>query len=281
MRRTAPKKRPVFLLVAGDPHPGSTLAPCPPEGVRLDDGGTYHPSKAQDWLWECWCDALRTAGERRREAGAEMIVVLNGDLAEGDHHNTSQVISKNPEAQAYVMERVFGQIKDLSPDRVFVVRGTEAHVGSSGSTEEALARRLGAERDEETRNWSRWHLRLDIHGTLNDFQHHGRASSRPWTEMSAAASLALQIYLEHVRRGLRHPDIAWRSHTHKRFDSHDAHPTRVIGVPSFQLKTAYAHKVAPESISQIGMYHALFRENERPTIWDQMYLPALPKVVTV
>lgn len=275
----APPSKPILLVVAGDPHPGSTLAVCPPEGVRLDDGGTYHPSKIQEWLWWAWTDALAMAEQRRKEAKAALWVVLNGDLMEGDHHGTSQIISKNPEAQSYVAGRVFGVVKDLKPERLFVVRGTEAHVGGSGSAEESLARSLGAERDTETRNWSRWHLRLDIHGFLNDFQHHGRAGSRVWTEMSVAASLALQIYLEHARLGLRHPDIAWRSHTHKRYDSHDAHPTRVIGVPSFQVKTSHVHKVAPESIGHVGMYHALFHRDRPPAIWPQLYLPALPKVV--
>lgn len=272
-------KRPILLVVAGDPHPGSTVAICPPEGVRLDDGGTYHPSKPQEWLWWAWCDALTKATERQREAKADLWVVLNGDLMDGDHHNTSQIISKNPEAQAYVCERVFGVVKDMKPDRLFVVRGTEAHGGGSGSAEESLARRLGAERDEETRNWSRWHLRLDIHGLLNDFQHHGRASGRPHTIMSVAAGLAHQIYLEHTQLGLRHPDIAWRSHTHKKYDSHDAFPTRAIGVPSFQLKTSFVHKVAADSIGHVGMYHALFRPETPPTIWPQLYLPALPKII--
>lgn len=271
--------KPVLLVVAGDPHPGSTLAVCPPEGVRLDDGGTYHPSKVQEWLWWAWTDGLAKAEQRRKDADAEIWVVLNGDLMEGDHHGTSQIISKNPEAQAYVAERVFGVVKDLKPNRLFVVRGTEAHTGGAGSAEEALARRLGAERDKETRNWSRWHLRLNVHGLLNDFQHHGRSSGRPHLEMNAAAGLAHQIFLEHAKKRLPHPDLAWRSHTHRRYDSYDAFPTRVIGVPSFQVKTSHVHKVAPESIGQIGMYHALFRPKDPPIVWPEVHTVALPGIV--
>ncbi len=271
-------KRSVVLAVVGDPHPGSTVAICPPEGVRLDDGGTYRPSKPQQWLWWCWTDYWKKAEAKRKQLGASLWVVLNGDLGEGDHHGTSQIISKNPEAQDYVANRVFGVVTKLSPERLFVVRGTEAHTGDSGSFEEGLARRLNAERDPETKNWSRWHLRLDVNGVLCDFQHHGRAGQRPWTEASIAQLLAFQIYVEHVRRGLRHPDLAFRSHTHKKYDSHDAHPTRVIGVPSFQLKTAYAHKRATESIADVGGWVTTVSKAGEAIPSPILYLPALPKV---
>ena len=52
----APTKRPVVLAITSDHHTGSTLGLCPPEGVRLDDDGSYKPSRAQLWLWANWLD---------------------------------------------------------------------------------------------------------------------------------------------------------------------------------------------------------------------------------
>jgi len=45
------KRDTVIVAVVADTHPNSTVGLCPPE-VELDDGGTYHASKAQRWLWE-------------------------------------------------------------------------------------------------------------------------------------------------------------------------------------------------------------------------------------
>jgi hypothetical protein len=242
----------VVLAVVSDIHCGSTVAVCPPEGVKLDDGGAYKASRVQRWLWQCWEDYWKVVAETTKRERAELYVLFNGDLVEGDHHGTAQIISKNPEAQLYVAQRTLGIPQALKPKRRFVVRGTEAHVGGSGSNEEALARWLGAERDPETHLWSWWRLRLELHGVLIDCLHHGRAGQRPWTEQSVVAYLANQIFMEHARRKIRPPDLAVRSHFHRFADSYKAAPTRVIQTPAWQLKTAYAHKVVPESIADVG-----------------------------
>lgn len=246
----------------------------------MDDGGTYRPSKPQVWLWECWERYWKTVAAARKAAKADLWVIYNGDCTEGDHHHTSQIISRNPDAQRYVADRVFGVPGALKPDRLFMVRGTEAHTGTAGSAEEALAKALGSERDEETGTWSRWRLRLMVHGLLVDCQHHGRMGQRPWTEQTIVATLAAQVFYEHARRGLRHPDLAFRSHLHRYADSGDAHPTRVVQTPAWQLKTSHVHKVAAESIADIGGVIAVIRPDHPPEIKKWLVLPALPKIVT-
>jgi len=245
-------KKPIALAVVGDIHNGSTLAACPPEGVRLDDGGQYLPSRVQSWIWSCWEEYWGWVDAERRAAKAELWTIYAGDAYEGDHHGTSQIISKNPEAQGYVSDRTFGVPSSLRPARQFVVRGTVAHVGEGGNSEEALAKKIGAERDEEAKTWSWWHLRLEVNGLLVDCQHHGRAGYRPWTEASAASLLAANIWYEHVRRGERPPDVAFRAHVHRFADSGTMQHTRVVVTPAWQAKTAHTHKVAPESIADIG-----------------------------
>lgn len=269
--------RPVVLAVVSDIHCGSTVAVVPPEGVKLDDGGAYKPSKANLWLWQCWTDYWARVAEIRKAHKAELYIVYNGDLYEGDHHGTSQIISKNPEAQLYVAQRVFGVPKALHPARQFVVRGTEAHVGSSGSSEEGLARWMGGERDPESHLWSWWRLRLLVHGLLIDCQHHGRAGQRPWTEANALALLANDIFLQHARKSVRHPDLAFRSHFHKHGDSYKAAPTRAIQTPAFQLKTAHAHKVVAESIADVGGIVAVIHPTGTYEIHDVLFTPELPR----
>jgi hypothetical protein len=173
---------------------------------------------------------------------------------------------------------VFGVPKALKPDRVFIVRGTEAHVGPAGASEEAFARIIQAERNPETKTWSWWHLRLEIHGRLFDFQHHGRMGQRPWTRQNIVSLLAAQIFYEHASRGLRHPDVAFRSHFHTHQDSHNAHPVRVIQTPAWQLKTAHAHKVVAENLADVGGIIVVIEPSGSYEVIDKLYQVEPPKI---
>jgi len=273
--------RPVVLLLASDLHCGSTVAVCPPEGVRLDDGGEYHPSKPQQWLWWCWEQLMRRAKETVAATKGDLWVVLNGDLVDGDHHKTTQIISGNPEAQSYVAGRVFGLVRDLKPKRLLVVRGTEAHTGNSGSAEEGIAKSLGAERDPETQLWSRWHLRLRVHGKLCDIQHHGRGLGKlPHTKQNGANSLAWRVWSAYAERGREAPALVVRSHLHQFADSYGAHrQTRGLFLPSFQLKTAFVHKVAADEIADVGGVIVVVEPDGRMAVTPVLFEPDPPREV--
>ena len=271
--------RPILLVVCSDVHGGSTLAACPPEGVTLDDGGTYMPSKLQLWIWERWCQFWDLVAVRRLEYDAEVWAVLNGDLTEGDHHGTSQIISKNAESQKYVCKRIFSVLSAANPDRVFIVRGTEAHVGPSGMTEEAFAESIKAEKSEESGRWSWWHLRLAPHGCRVDLQHHpSTRGSLPWTRPQAAQRLAFRIWSEHALRDIPYPHYAFRSHLHVHSDSGKAYPTRAIITAAWQAKTSHAHQVASDSIADMGGHLLLVRPDGTSTIEHVLYEPDLPKI---
>lgn len=272
--------RTVVLAVTSDQHTNSTLGLCPDEGVRLDDGGTYKPSKPQRWTWQGWTSYWKEVDRIRRDLKADLYCIFNGDLHEGQHHRNTQVISQNPETQAYVSERVFGIPKALHPKRVFVVRGTEAHAGPGGSSDEATARWLKAERDEVSQTWSHWHLRLEVNGVLIDCQHHpGTHGKLPWTQPQAMQRLAFLIWAEHMQRGLRAPDLAIRSHRHQYGDSYKIQRrTRAVITPAWQLKTSFAHKVASESIADIGGMVVVIKPNGYFTVEPILYQPELPPI---
>ena len=69
-----------------------------------------------------------------------MFAIFNGDMVDGDHHNTSQIMSRNPEAQAAALRESLAVPLALNLDKLFVVRGTEAH---TGKFREDLLYRLG------------------------------------------------------------------------------------------------------------------------------------------
>lgn len=270
-------KRPIVLAVTSDIHCGSTLAAVPAEGVLLDNGDRYLPSKASLWMWNNWALFWSEVKDHVAATGAELWNVFNGDLTEGNHHGTTQIVSGNPESQAYLLERVFGVAQAAKPSHTFVVRGTEAHVGPSGATEEAFARGLGAERTPEGK-WSFFHLRLQPHGVLMDFQHHPSTKGNlPWTAPAAVQRLAFRIWTEHTLRGLEPPKLAIRSHTHVTRDSGDAFPTRAIITPSWQLKTAHAHKVAADAIADVGGLIVTVLPDGTYTVRTILFQPELPR----
>lgn len=275
--------RPIVVAIKSDIHAGSTLGACPPDGVRLDDGGMFMPSKPQVWLYECMLDYWAAVAKARTQHKAGLVVVYNGDLFDGPaHHGTPQCISSHPEPQMYLATTLFGLGKKLRPDRTYIVRGTEAHVGPSGATEEAFAAMIGAQKNHDAHRYSWWHLRLNINGTRFDFQHHPSSKGNlPWTRPGMMARLAFRIWTEHKERNLEHPHIAIRSHTHVHGDSYDAHRTRAIITPAFQLKTAFGHKVAADSIADVGGLIVICYPDGTYDVQKKLYEPALPPLLEV
>lgn len=247
-----PKDEAVVIAVVSDLHAGSTVGLCPADGIDLDDGGRYEPSMAQRWLWQCWTEYWEAVRDARKANRAKLYIVLNGDLVDGNHHGTTQIVSGNMDVQLAVARACLEVPKALRPDCWFVVRGTESHVGPSAQAEEGIARHLGAEKDPDTGTRSWWHLRMDVLGHRLDFAHHGRTGYRSWTRWNATQLLAADIALTHLQDGETPPKLAIRSHFHRYADSYDAQPVRVIQTPAFQLATAYVHRRVPESLADIG-----------------------------
>jgi hypothetical protein len=224
--------------------------------VRLDDGGRYEPNKAQRWLWENWRDFWEVkVAQKVREWKARMGCLFNGDARDTvgpGHHGTTQIISANEEVQGYLTSRVFGVPRAMKPAFTYFVRGTEVHVGPSGSSEEALARWFGSVKDPVTEAWSSWHRRFTIYGRLIDASHHTSMGNLPWTEPNAATKLAARVMMEYARRQESPPAVVFRSHVHRSADSFDAYPTRGVILPCWQLQTGFAHRVNADRLPDIG-----------------------------
>lgn len=250
------KPRPVLVAVASDCHAGGTTALCP-DAIKLDDGGLYVASKAQQWLMGCWQDYWATIAAKRDDLNAELYVVINGDLVEGDHHRTTQILSGNPNAQAAAWIACAKVFLDLKPDHIAIIRGTGAHAGVSASSEEKIADGLRRDKrpiisDSETGSASWWHWRPEIQGVRLDFAHHGRMGRLPRTRGSQLVLYAWDITDEHVQSGHPIPHLAFRAHNHKKGDTGSAAPVRVVATGAWQLGTEHVHKVATDSLADIG-----------------------------
>ena len=272
-----------IIAITSDTHCRSTVGLMSPKGVPLDDGGHVQPSKGQRWLWDCWLSFWDMVNHLKDKSGAEVWWVSLGDLVDGDHHNTYQIVSRNSIQEREIVRDVLDVPLGLNPERLFVIRGTEAHVGQGGSSEESIARALSDDWpvvwDEETGNASWWHLMMEEEGVMLDFTHHGRTGMRPWTHWNATALLAAQIVMERVKTGERIPDLAFRAHYHRHSDSYDAHLCRVIQTPAFQLATAFVHKVVPESLADIGGI-AVVVDDGAYEVHKDLHVPSRGKIWT-
>ena len=288
------------VVIAGDLHCGSTVGLCPPDGLELDDGGHYVCSPAQLWLWERWEKAWSKV-KRRTRGKNRFHLILNGDLIDGDHHRTSQIASVLTGIHFRCAMECLEVPLSLKPSSVHVNRGTPSHVGRSGEVEEGIARVLRGEgwpvvKDPDTGQFSSYRRRLDIDGVRFDIAHHGRMGRRAHTTRGYASLYSFDIWAEQMleaQRAMnssdnpleafnerRPPDIAVRSHNHRYVDSgHDYRGlTRVIAAPAWQLATEYVHRIAAESLADIGLVMIIIKDGKF-TVEPLLFMPDRPSLM--
>ncbi|MGA0200602.1 MAG: hypothetical protein ACO3NK_16075 [Prochlorotrichaceae cyanobacterium] len=276
-----------IVVFFGDTHCGSTVGLCPEKGLGLDDGGWYTPNKSQIWLWENWLEAWkRVSNMRKLVRGTKLHIVSNGDAIDGDHHRTSQIASRLTGIHIGCFIESMAVPLALKPDSIHIIRGTAAHVGESGNTEEGIARALHAQGwpvigDPDTNQMSSYWRDLNVGNVKIDIKHHGRMGRRAHTKGPQARWYAQDIFFNYVMDNQVPPDLAIRSHYHQFADSGKIHKvkTRLIALPAWQLATEYVHRVA-ESMADIGLVCVII-ENGNYTIEPILFTPDRPKEVVV
>lgn len=249
------------LIVVSDTHCGCRLAICPPGPHRLDDGGTYSPSDFQKKLYALWREFFdEWVPEVTR--GEPYDLVHNGDAIDGVHHNSTTQISHNIEDQIDIAERLL--LPEVEKCRAlggtyYHIRGTEAHVGKSGSHEESLARRLGAKPNEHGQ-----HARYDlwkrvgkptkrVKAPLVHLLHHIGTTSSAAHESSAVNAELTAEYVEAARWNREPPDFIVRSHRHRSIavdlDSAKGYAAAIV-TPAWQGKTPFVWKVPGARVSE-------------------------------
>ena len=238
------------LVVVSDIHAGCRLALCPPEGVPLDDGGWYAPSPLQRKLaqmWEFFWDEWVPEATRGEDFG----VVVNGDAIEGNHHKSTTQISANPADQEEIAYQILAPLAELSHGRLWWVRGTEAHVGSSACDEERLAKRVGAIPNAEGQ-YARWDLWKRVgESKLVHLLHHISSTGSQAYEATAVHKELVEEFTEAARWGRRPPDAIVRSHRHRYIktevstgdDTGDTGSALAVVTPAWQAKTPFAWRI--------------------------------------
>jgi hypothetical protein len=242
------------LVVVSDLHIGSKLGLMPPT-VELDDGNVVGQNSLQSLMWEFWTKEFWPEVAKRAKK-RKTVVVLNGDLVDGNHHGTNQIWSNDPIEQANVASEILAPIS--AKYKTFVTRGTPAHVLASAASDEQIAREIGAAKpDADRKIRSSYHLKLNVEGALFDVAHHGPGpGNRIWTFGNSLRGYARTIVLDALVQRQRPPDCIIRSHVHHKIweTVRDyGHRCEAVITPAYQWKTEFGFKIhTHESVADVG-----------------------------
>jgi hypothetical protein len=239
------------LLFCSDPHPNHKLGLNPPN-VLLDEGDSWAACSIQRMLHATWMDILETVAKEKR---GETIGIMNGDYADiDDKQRTNQIISRNEDDIRRMAIEVIEPMSDLC-NKMYFVRGTEAHAGKSAHMENTIAANFdNAVICPDTKQPSWWYLPLEVDGVKFDITHHpkGGAGGRPFNSQTVVDRLAADTIFDYANNGERPPDFVIRSHLHHYLDSKDAFVTRAIITPPLSLLTAYGRRIGITREASVG-----------------------------
>jgi len=256
-------KKPIQnAIVISDTHCGCQLGLCPPQ-VRLRHGGTYTQSRFQKKVWECWLEFWEKWVPKVTR-GEPFCVIFNGDALDGRHHNSTHQISHDLSDQARIAYEVLAPVVDKS-DGFYFVSGTPAHAGEAAENEEQLAVDLGAVKDTETGNHSRFELYIKVGSALVHAAHHIGVTSSMAYEATALGKEFNEFCAESARWRRPIPDIVVRSHRHRHLETKvpTAHTYGIIFVTAaWQLKTPWLFKVPGGRVTTPMLGGSLVRQGD-------------------
>lgn len=261
-----------LVFVLSDIHGGSNMALCPHDYVTVE-GNPVSLNKWQEWLWTCWIRA--NAWMERIADGAPYALVLNGDLTEGVHHRTTQIMSSDTADHVGIALKVLQPVAEKAA-KVYVVKGTECH---THSMETSIGEVLQAEVNEETGKRAFDRLTLDACGVRCVFRHHIGTSVRMALEATQLSVSLVEETAEAVKNGEEPPRIVCAAHRHKFGYFVNGRTMCVVSAP-WQGLTRHGHKVVPHARTQPGVYALDWRgvdNGELPLLHYRTYDMPHPK----
>ena len=253
-----------LLVIVSDLHCGSTVGLCPPDCPLLDDGcWTLNP--IQQWIWDRWLDFNQWVDDYTR--GRPFVLLANGDLTEGVHHRTVQVIHADPGVHARVAIDVLAPLA-AKASRRYVVRGTGCHVGHSG--EHSIGRTLRAASVGGAYSLHHWLFR--VAGQVVSAKHHIGATSRRALRASALSINLEEELSECYAAGWEPPSLIVRSHRHT-FGHYATEDAQIVVTPAWQCLTEHGWKVVPNAIPRVGGVIVDWTLSDKPTVVPKVWAP--------
>lgn len=271
------QSRPTVAVIVSDLHAGCQYGLCPPK-IRMDGGGVYRQSVAQRHLWRHW-RYLWTEMVPQWTEGRPFVLVVNGDAVDGRHHGATTQWSQNLADQSRCARECLELAFGLSPwQALYWVRGTEAHAGPAGESEEDLAKDMGAVPDS-IGNSARMELWLRLAGGLAHITHTIGCTGSPAYETTALCREYVDAAGESAKWHLPAPDWVVRSHRHRHCEVRV--PTKhgratVVVTPGWQLRTPWVFKSSGGRalLPQIGACALIAGQSE---FYSRSYVHALER----
>lgn len=253
------------VLFLGDTHIGDDGGLCPPTGFVRDSGAVVTQNRGQRVTWEHWEEAREWV--RQVLKGRPFDAVLGGDLVDGMHHNSTTEMSDNINDQERAAVSILAKMLEGS-DRRFAYRGTDAHVGPAGQSDERIARALDCTPDEDGRfaRYDLWYRMGHKDGPLVHGLHHIGTVGTQAYESTALMKEYTESCIEAARMGVQPPDVIVRHHRHRGLDVKI--PTKrgqalVFTVQGWQLKSSsftWRATGVRQAVPQLGLTLLLFND---------------------
>lgn len=231
------------LVVCGDFHCGSPRALMPP-GFRTSEGNIVQQNVGQQWLWYHWQEFQNWVSATTGDEPYGL--VLMGDLIEGVHHGSAEVVSAAWEDHVSMACDVLGPMADEA-EKTYVILGTESH---TRNCEHAIARAIGAVGDP-VYNGAWRDLLIKVNGTATFFTHHIGTCARVNLRASRLSIYLGNMQLERVRAGHEVPIGLLAGHCHL-LDTYSDDRAFCLTTPSWQDLTRYGHKVVSTAVPHVG-----------------------------
>jgi hypothetical protein len=262
------------LVVLSDIHAGSTKAVLPPGFVTVE-GNEVKQNALQAWQWDCWRRMEDHVAER--VGTAKFGLVLNGDLIEGIHHGTKEIISPEIGDHAAAAIQLLAPIAEKAA-RVFVVRGTEAHVNNH---EHMIAKKLGGALNPDLGIHAFDRLTLEVCGVRCVFRHHIGTTTRRGLAGTALSVQLAEEQVEAANNGEPIPRVLGCAHRHKGSVWRDDNGVSFV-TPAWQALTRFAHKVVSQARCKPGVVILDWRncnEGDLPQVFEKYYAAPQPKAI--
>lgn len=262
-------------IVQSDIHAGGTTSLFPPGQFQLLTGGFYSASYLQGLIREQHIEHIDKLAIKRK--GKRAVVTFNGDMIDGDHHGTHEIISGNPKVQRDIATELIDEFltgigfDEKKGDSLRFTMGTPAHVGQIAQEEEAIAEDFNAipwiPAGNDTPARYLWpEVKLKINNTSFTVRHRGPGlGRRPHTTEGALYRFLRDRWTEHLLNGRSVSDWYVFSHYHQFISTGytvPGHEQTLNGVitPSWQLRTMYGHGFG--EYDQIGGIYFEVGEND-------------------
>lgn len=255
------KQTDTFLVVPSDLHSGGTTSLFPhykdlPNGYWQFKHTRYTPSGKQCEMAAHFDHCADVINKQRK--GKRLIIVGNGDLIDGKHHQTLQLATHNTDEQneihIWLMKRFFKRVGfDKSKgDLYYVVSGTETHTAEK---EDYIAEELGAEQSPLGEDLFDF-LPLEINGRMFWFLHQGAGPGKGTNMGNALRNWLGHKYWECLEKNWRMPDMVISGHYHVPvYNTFVRNGKTIHGLicPPFQTRTRFGYKVAAAEKDNIGI----------------------------